>query len=123
MKNVFALANANGARGEFDEQYRLDPATGVWTWTAEQPSMPAFHERGTAGPWTTQTWIFDGTLSIVPSSRSLDSLAEPAPTTKEGVRMVYTSLGDDAFRREFERYQNGAWITRSATTCKRVSTP
>lgn len=119
MKNVFVLANT-GAHGEFDEQYRFDPATAVWTWTAEQPSMAAFQERGTAGPWTAQNWIFDGSLKLVPASRTFDSLSEPTPMTEQAVRMVYTSLGGDVFRRDFESYQNGLWVVRSSGTCKRA---
>jgi hypothetical protein len=121
MKNVFALTNATWARGEFDEQYRFDPATAVWTWTAEQPQLAAFQERGTAGPWTTQSWIFDGTLRVA-GSRTLDSIAAPTQTTTQAVRMVYTSLGDNAFRRDFEFYQKGLWAIRSSGTCKRVPT-
>jgi hypothetical protein len=119
MKNVFVLASAGWARGEFDEQYRFDPATAVWTWTAEQPQLATFGERGTAGPWTAQTWIFDGTLRLA-STRTLDSVLEPAPTTTQAVRMVYTSLGDNVFQRDFEFYQKGLWVIRSSGTCKRT---
>jgi hypothetical protein len=121
MKNVFELASQPAARGEFDETYRFDPAAAVWTWTADQPQLAAFHERGTAGPWTTQTWIFDGTATMA-GSRTLDSIAEPAPATTQAVRMVYAGLGDNVFRRDFEFYQKGLWVIRSSGTCKRVPT-
>jgi hypothetical protein len=119
MKNVFALASATWARGEFDEQYRFDPGTAVWTWTAALPHRTDFQESGTAGPWTAQTWVFDGTLSLK-SPRVFDSLQEPTPVEKQTVRMVYTSLGDNVFQRDFEFYQKGLWVIRSSGTCKRV---
>lgn len=120
MKNVFASASATWARGAFDEQYRFDPATAVWTWTAALPNRADFEESGTAGPWTTQRWIFDGTLRVA-GSRTLDSILEPAPTTTQAVRMVYTSLADNVFQRDFEFYQKGLWVIRSSGTCKRAT--
>jgi hypothetical protein len=98
---------SDGLSGEFDDTYSFDAASGMWTWTSNLQSVPSFKESGTAGRWTTDTWTFEGTLQQSESTQPL--------------RMVYTKLSDNAFRREFDAQVNGAWLPRSTSSCTRSS--
>jgi len=116
MKNLFRTED--GLSGEFDDVYRLDSNSGQWEWTSLQPTRPGFRESGTAAPWTADKWIFEGQLTLVAPEDSVNFF----PTVTRRLRMVYTTLGDLAFRREFEYRREGRWVTDSASTCKRLST-
>jgi hypothetical protein len=59
-------------------------------------------------------------LELGRAHRAGDSIAAPTPATTQAVRMVYTSLGDNVFQRDFEFYQKGLWVIRSSGTCKRA---
>lgn len=117
MVNKFQTSG--GLSGEFDEEYRRDPATAQWAWTGTEPNLPTFQEEATAGLWTGEQWVFEGRLSLV-STPPPGSIASARTFTKD-IRMVYTALGSAAFRREFEDYRDGNWVTTSASTCTRVS--
>ncbi len=106
LKNVFATPG--GLSGQFNETYRFNPRTARWAWTAELANNPAFQESGTAPPAKGSTWIFEGTIS-------------GAPSTTQDIRMIYTSLGDSTFRREFESSVGGSWQVTSASLCKRTT--
>ena len=98
---------ADGISGEFNETYRLDSATARWEWSSTLRSAPDFEESGSAGPWTADTWIFDGT--------------QQQGQTTEPIRMVYTKLSDSSFQREIQVQVNGGWLPRSASSCTRGS--
>ena len=116
MKNNFKTED--GLTGEFDERYRVDSTTGQWTWSSLQPSLPGFQESGKADPWTADKWVFEGNMSLAGTSNSINY----SPTRIQDLRMIYSALGNDAFRREFEVRRDGRWVTFSASTCVRTST-
>ncbi len=62
---------------------------------------------GSAGEWLDldQPWIFEGALR----------------GTQGPVRMIYTNLGEVAFRRDFQKKADGRWQTLDLETCKRTS--
>lgn len=105
MKNTYRTTA--GTSGEFDETFHFDAGAGTWTWSSTLRSAPDFKESGTAGRWTADTWIFEGTLQQSQST--------------EPVRMIYTRLGENTIRREFEAQVSGAWLTRSSSSCARSS--
>jgi len=87
---------------DITEVYRFDGTRNGWTVETSGGTY-----RGTAAPWTGEKWIFDGT--------------EKTSGQRRPVRMVYTELGGQAFRRDFQAEQDGFWRTYSAETCKRPS--
>jgi hypothetical protein len=117
MKNKFRTAT--GLSGEFDETYRFDPRSRLWNWSSLQADRPgSLQEDGKAAPWTADAWTFDGQKRE--TEMSSGSIL-PARTVTQNIRMVYSSLGPDAFRRDIEVFHDGRWITTSASTCKRAS--
>lgn len=118
MRNKFTAAD--GTRGEYDESYSVDPATGHWSWSGGPAHNTAMRQDGSAPPWTTDDrWVIEGhvvmtepqaSTSIVPSKRSTIPM-----------RMVYTQLADGVFRRDVEVPNDaGRWISTSVTTCKKA---
>jgi hypothetical protein len=102
LKNTFKMKNGQGER---DEQFRFDSQNSTWTWTATRPDA---QDTGTAGAWTASDWTFEGTRR------------NPDSNTSEQIRMVYTALSDGSIRRHTEEYQNGAWVVRSGSICRRT---
>ncbi len=81
-----------------DETYRFDRATARWT---AATSGGAY--AGSASRWTGDTWVFNGDM--------------PLGGHRVPVQMIYSRLGDRAFRRDFVRVQDGAPATFAAETC------
>ena len=117
LKNKFRTDT--GLSGEFDETYSFDPQSGLWNWASMQIDRTgSLQEDGKAKPWTEATWTFDGRLRT--TEMSTGSL-QPARTLARNIRMVYTTLGPDTFRRDMETFYDGRWASNSASTCKRTS--
>lgn len=83
-----------------DEVYRFDKSKREWD-TLTQGNAYA----GVAPPWQGTDWVFVGTV--------------PHGNSRVPVRMVYGSLGSNAFEREFQRSENGDWKTFTSETCRR----
>jgi len=81
-----------------DELYKYDPSEEQWR-TSTQGNAYA----GVAPKWVEGVWTFEGTV--------------PRGNARTSVRMIYTSLGTNAFRREYQRSENGDWKTFHAQTC------
>jgi hypothetical protein len=105
MKNVFRTTD--GLSGEFDETYRFDSGSSTWKWESHLRSASNFNESGTAGPWTTDKWTFEGT--------------QDSGQASEPIHMVYTKQSNSAFTREFETSVNGTWLPQNASSCTRGS--
>ena len=84
-----------------DETYAFDPATARWTTLTQGNAY-----RGVAAAWLANTWIFDGTV--------------PSGDRRAPVRMVYTTLGADTFRREYQRPDGDVWKAFHGETCRRT---
>jgi len=97
MRNVLQVDKGSV---EIRETYRFDLDRRVWKMATQGGVY-----TGTAPPWHGERWIFEGVE--ITSGR-------PRP-----VRMVYTDLGTQAFRRDFQASLDGTWRTFSAETCKR----
>jgi hypothetical protein len=85
---------------EIDERYHYDVDKADWVSRTEDGSYSA-----TASRWLGEKWVFNG------FDRDKAVNAE--------VRMVYTRLADKAFRRDFQRRENGEWRTFTLETCAR----
>jgi hypothetical protein len=84
------------------EEYRFQPRTGLWIASVGQSTIVA-----QAPPWIGDTWSFDGT--------SFDR------GKRVGIRMIYSYLGPDAFRRDFERANDfGSYDVYAGETCRRT---
>ena len=81
------------------ETYRFDPVRGLWNTEVRGGGY-----AGTAAPWAHEKWIFNG----IETERGRHS----------EVRMVYTQLGEQAYRRDFQLSSNGQ--TFVSETCKRT---
>ena len=97
MRNLFRFPN--GTPAEIDETYRFDAAANIWNWALPQPTGPEFRQEA------------------VPPNGSI----RPPRASKRDLRMVYTTLSATALRREFERNNNGRWVTFSGSTCKKLA--
>ena len=95
LHNVLSIAKHTYT---IDETYRFDRVKERWT---AATSGGAY--AGSAGRWLGETWVFDGDMP-------LDGQRVP-------VQMIYSRLGDRAFRRDFVRMQDGAPTTFAAETC------
>ncbi|MDQ2909261.1 MAG: hypothetical protein M3R44_07930 [Candidatus Eremiobacteraeota bacterium] len=89
-----------GRTYDIEESYRFNAAHGDW----ENVTAGGAY-RGTAPRWLGSTWTFDG---VEDEGRASD------------VRMTYTTLGSAAFRRDFSRERNGAWVPYLSETCRRT---
>jgi hypothetical protein len=118
MTNRFSTAG--DVPGQWKEEYRFDPQSARWTWKAWRPDDARAQETGTSAAWTTDTWTFDGVLRRSWPAPP-DSIGGPAQASQQ-IRMVYTALGENAFRRDFEVYQDGVWRSASGSTCSRIPT-
>lgn len=85
---------------ELDTLYTFSSLHGVWTVSLQDGKY-----AGTAPPWSTDTWTFNGTYV--------------EEGQKRPVRLVYTSLGIDALRIDYQAVSDGNWRTFSGATCKR----
>ena len=81
------------------ETYRFDPARGLWDTTVRGGGY-----AGAAMPWSGEKWVFNG--------------IETERGRRSKVRMVYTQLGDQAYRRDFQLSISGE--TFVSETCKRT---
>ncbi len=117
MKNTFRTAT--GLSGEWDETYRYDAKSGQWRWTSTQAGRPELQETGSGPRWTGDKWTIEGQMILSQPSAEGSVTTQPRPFVTS-IRSVYTSLGADAFRHDIERFQNGMWVTGSASTCKRA---
>ncbi len=83
---------------EIVETYRFDSARHLWTTAVRGGGYV-----GTASPWSREKWIFNG----IETERGRHS----------AVRMIYTDLGTQAYRRDFQLAGSGQ--TFVSETCKR----
>lgn len=105
MQNRYRTAD--GVSGEYDETYKYDSQASRWTWETTESSSGS-KEEGTAGPWLTGKWTFDGTRRY-----------ENVPA--QHIQMIYSRIDNASFRREFGISHAGAWMTTSSSVCKRTS--
>jgi hypothetical protein len=96
LHNVLRIANHDYA---IDESYRFDAAKERWTTVTSGSAY-----SGVAGRWISDDWVFVGDM--------------PLGGKRVPVEMVYSRLGDRAFRRDFIRVQNGDRETFAAETCR-----
>ncbi len=97
LHNVLNIGSRHYA---IDELYRFDPVKKAWT---TMTSGDAY--AGVAGRWLSDKWVFVGDM--------------PLGGRRVPVEMIYSWLGDRAFRRDFIRVQNQARATFAAETCQR----
>ena len=97
LHNVLRIANRDYA---IDETYRFDKKKQSWTTTTLAEAY-----MGVAGRWTSDKWVFDGSM--------------PLGNRRVPAQMIYSTLGDGAFRRDFIRVGNGERQTFAAETCRR----
>jgi len=80
------------------QRFRLDDLKQRWSTYVEGGDFSA-----QGGPWLGRNWIFDGVW------RGVEGAA----------RLVYTSLGPNAFRRDFQVRDGKRWHTSTGETCIR----
>jgi len=97
LHNELVIANKVFA---IDEVYRFDMVKDQW-YTVTQGDAYS----GTAPPWRQTDWVFVGSV--------------PHGKSRVPVRMVYGSLGPNAFERAFQRDDSGSWKTFTTETCRR----
>ena len=85
---------------ELDTTFTYSPALGRWSLSMQHGAYTA-----TAPQWSQPTWTFEG----------YEADADP----RGRVRLVYTSLGPDAYRSDYQALNKGTWQTFSGATCKR----
>ena len=95
LHNVLNIAKHDYA---IDETYRFDRSKDEWT-----ASTSGGAYAGVAGKWLADKWVFNGDMPI-------DGRRVP-------VQMIYSSLGERAFRRDFVRVQDGTPAPFAAETC------
>jgi len=91
----------NGKPAKLHEAYAHNPNTHVWTAVL---AGGLIYAKGF--DWTDDTWVLVG-----------QSRENGAPTR---FRMVFTDLGTDAYRRDFQRPDGTAWATYAGETCRRT---
>jgi hypothetical protein len=93
LHNVLNIAKHDYA---IDETYRFDRAKDQWT-----ASTSGGAYAGVAGKWLADKWIFNGDM--------------PIDGHRVAVQMIYSNLGERAFRRDFIRVEDGTPF--AAETC------
>jgi hypothetical protein len=89
-----------GRIGKLIEVYRKHRDANKWVVSLVGGQIVAM-----ARPWHNGDWTFEGRD------------AEPGHDTP--LRMVYRAYGDNAFRREFERFLGGQFVTYAGESCER----
>jgi hypothetical protein len=98
---TFVLSNTRTAKAR--ETYRFEHDALLWRVKLSDGSIVA-----TAPPWIGLTWTFTGS-------------AKGDDRKPIGFRMIYTYLGQNVFRRDFERLDDaGAWNVYAGETCRRA---
>jgi hypothetical protein len=110
--SVYKLANArtmverttlhlaNRQPVELDTTFVYNPQHRSW-----KLSMQGGAYIASAPGWSQSTWIFQG--------------EEADESPHRSVRLVYTSLGPDAYRSDYQALNQSSWKTFSGATCKR----
>jgi hypothetical protein len=91
----------NGKTAMLHESYKHNPNTHVWTAVLAGGLIFA---KGS--DWTGDTWTLVG-----------QTRESGAPTR---FRMIFTALGTDAYRRDFQRPDGASWATYAGETCRRT---
>jgi hypothetical protein len=92
---------AHGPQRTLHDTYVFDAGTGRWVANLDGGKL-----RAGAWPWFGPSWEFTG--SEFSGRRQID------------VRITYTRLGPDTFRRELARSVGGAWRPYAEETCRRM---
>lgn len=101
-----AVHTSSGAKGFVSETFRFTPQSHTWTVTA-LPNRFFDELSATSAPWSAGTqWVLLGT--------------EVFRKKPMAVRIVYTSLDSDTFRREHQVEAGGMWRDDAAYVCRRV---
>jgi hypothetical protein len=103
--------------GEFDEAYRFDAKSGIWTWTSTEAGRPGLLETAKAGPWTSQDWTFEGTEF---AERIRQDKVVNARRIQRPLRMLFVNLNNASYERDFQAYVRGHWATFSSENCART---
>jgi len=110
-------AAAAGRGREFDDAFRFDAGKNRWQWSSKQVDDPGFLENGTAGPWMSGAWEFQGDLFAIVMKAGRD----PKPLRfHRALRMLFIRLNDTTYERDFEEYENGIWARFSSSNCART---
>jgi hypothetical protein len=91
-----------GRQATLHEDYRHHTKTGLWT-----ASLAGGTFKATAPEWTANSWTFTG--------NAIDG------GKRFPVAMIFTELGHDAFRRDFQRNLGNGLQTYAGETCERTS--
>jgi hypothetical protein len=94
------LRDGLAGKQHIDEAFVWDPLAARWRATVAGGAFV-----GSAPRWTGEAWTFSGSAST-------------GGHTYDG-RMVFTALGPNAFRRDFELERDGRWQIYSLETCSR----
>ena len=99
----------NGFYVVMREHYVYDVATGSWAVDSPESALwGAMH--ASAEPWSEKQWIFTG-IGALPGSKGR-MLSQP-------IRMIYTALGENAFRRSHQIKGEQLWRNYSEEVCTR----
>ncbi|MBC5800330.1 MAG: hypothetical protein GIW94_10230, partial [Candidatus Eremiobacteraeota bacterium] len=99
-----AVHTARGREGVVHETFGYDAARARWNLSA--PMNPFFDVlQLDARDWRAQQWVFTGTQTV-------QNVARPT-------RIIYTSRGSDAYRREHQSRSGGVWQADGAFECRR----
>jgi len=104
LRNV--VHTARGLTGVVHETFGYDSVTATWELSAPMNRFFDVMQLG-AQNWRAQQWIFTGTQTV-------QNVARPT-------RIIYTSLGPDAYRREHQSATRGGWQADGAFVCRRES--
>jgi len=121
-------AGKSGRIGEFDDAFRFAASKNSWTWTSTARGVPGFMETATAAPWTSQTWMFEGTRYATVIPQPVSVVGERKVRLENGfrpeqpLRMLFVHLNDASFERDFQEDVRGKWVTTSSSNCARLVT-
>jgi hypothetical protein len=104
-------------KGEFDGVMRFDAQRGVWHWTSTSPQNVTFIQDGTGAPWTSDTWVVEGTEK---ATLAYEGTAEAAYFVRRRFRMIEKFVSDTIFTREFDFFRNGSWERDRLSACSRL---
>ncbi len=103
--------------GGFDDAFRFDAGKNRWLWSSTRADTPGFLEEGTAGPWMSGAWEFQGDLFALETRGVKD--AKPQHFHR-ALRMLFIRMNDTSYERDFEEFENGIWATFDSATCART---
>lgn len=100
----------DGYHFEYDDTFQFDSAKNRWVWSSRKADGSHFEEGGSAAPWLSGNWLFEGTFK---QADEIGGIRRP-------LRVTYVRLTDASYVRDSQFQLYGDWTSFNQSLCKRT---